>query len=265
MFVKIVKGGKDKRFEYVHIVEAFRDENGKPKQKLIQNLGRKDKLLKADPQAMDKLYAQYGGTRTQKDQRAATIRTSAAIASLQKTIDIRDRPFVRIRYGNYIVRHIWRNVLELNRKFEYIQNHGDFGFDIDEAACFLTASKILDPHSVMRSCDEQDRYLGAPVQDVSLNDFYDLLGVVKENKESLMRWANKSLSKNNPTDRTSLVFFDVINTLFGGLPSNDEKEQEPEDFQEDVTALLERDDIRQLLSPDCFDRGGEVCIERLPY
>ena len=264
MFVKIVKGGKDRRFEYVHIVESVRDENGKPRQNLIKNLGRKDKLLEADPQAMEKLYEQYGGTRSQKDQRAATIRTNAAIEELQNSIDVREYPFVNIKYGHYVVRHIWRNVLEVTQHFVNIQNQSKAHFDIDETICFLTASKVLDPHSVLRTYDEQDRYLGAPVQDVPLNSLYDLFGTVKENKDSFIRWANQSLSKIVPKDRASLVFYDVTNTFFECSMTDYEKGHEQADFMENVIELTERDDIRQRLGSDCFDINGEVAIERLP-
>ncbi|MET4000044.1 hypothetical protein ABIE60_002241, partial [Marinobacterium sp. MBR-109] len=41
MYVKVTKSGPRK---YVQLVEAYRDENGRPKQRTIATLGRLDKL-----------------------------------------------------------------------------------------------------------------------------------------------------------------------------------------------------------------------------
>ncbi len=44
MYVSTCKGGATGQYTYVRLMESYRDENGKVKHKVVQNLGRLDIL-----------------------------------------------------------------------------------------------------------------------------------------------------------------------------------------------------------------------------
>lgn len=168
MFLKFEKGGKNRQYEYVSLVEAHRTENNKIKHRVIERFGRKDLLLKEDPEAIVKLQAKYGGTREEKDRKAADIRVKKAIEDLQQASDtLTDYPV--LKYGHYPIQALWKNVLELDRKFDYQNKIRRFKFDLNKTVCLLSASKIMEPSSILRLFDEQDKYLGAPIFGVPLD------------------------------------------------------------------------------------------------
>ena len=49
MYVSTCKGGANGQYTYVRLMESYRDENGKVKHKVVQNLGRLDILSQSDP------------------------------------------------------------------------------------------------------------------------------------------------------------------------------------------------------------------------
>ena len=85
MFLKL---SKVRGFEYLRIVESYRDKDKKNKHRTIINLGRADKLFKVLP-ALEKLFELYG-----KNQFTAINKINT-----QGTI-IRNYSFV-------IIKHIW--------------------------------------------------------------------------------------------------------------------------------------------------------------
>lgn len=63
MFIGIVTGGK---YKYVKLLEGYRDENGKTRNRVVKTFGRLDVLLKEDPEAVNKLKAKYNGQHKEK-------------------------------------------------------------------------------------------------------------------------------------------------------------------------------------------------------
>ena len=45
MYVSTCKGGATGQYTYVRLMESYRDENGKVKHKVVQNLGRSTSFL----------------------------------------------------------------------------------------------------------------------------------------------------------------------------------------------------------------------------
>ena len=48
MYVSTCKGGANGQYTYVRLMESYRDENGKVKHKVVQNLGRLDILSQSE-------------------------------------------------------------------------------------------------------------------------------------------------------------------------------------------------------------------------
>ncbi|MCC8124150.1 MAG: transposase [Akkermansia sp.] len=263
MFIKYDKGGKGRRFTYVSVVEAYRDDDGKIRQRVIEKLGRKDLLLERDPDAIRKLEEKYGGSREQKDSRAAALRIEQSLTRLG-SVPESNQPHPILKYGHYPIRSLWRSLLQLDRKFDYVQKSTRFGFDLDEAACFMTASKILSPSSILDTYDRQDQYLGSPLWDVPLDSLYKLYSVMDEQKDSLMKWVGRSLARELPDDRKSLIFYDVTNTYFETALTDAEQGREQKDFQDNFLDMVAQAREEGMLGAECFNDDGEVIPERLP-
>ena len=105
MFIRIFKGGKNRQYEYVYVLENVRDKKGRVKQRTVEKLGRKDLLLASDPQAIEKIQQKYGGSREQKDAKSALIRIEETTNKIQNT-RTDSSVWINLRNGHYVVRHI---------------------------------------------------------------------------------------------------------------------------------------------------------------
>lgn len=264
MYLTKIKGGKNRQFVYYKLCESYRDEKGKVKHRYLKTLGREDLLLKEDPLAIEKLTQKYGGTRQEKDAKAASLVTTKILTDLSCELQSQDYDFPTLHYGHFVIRHLWKTVLELSRKFSYIQKSQRIQYNLDETACFLTARKILAPSSVLETFNTQDNYLADPIEGVPIDSLYDMFTLVKKNKDSLIKWINKSISSLTPDDRHSLIFYDVTNTYFEAPMTDEERNRPDNDFIEYVKGLLEDDSIRTKLGSQCFDNLGNVIVENLP-
>lgn len=83
MYVTVVGSGHGCAKKYVLIKESYRDENGKSKSRTVENLGSLETLLEKDPQALEKLKAQYAGERANKRGAAADVRAHRVQAQLE--------------------------------------------------------------------------------------------------------------------------------------------------------------------------------------
>ena len=111
------EGDKNDQYEYVHLVEGFTGKNGKTQQHVVKSFGRLDVLEKENPNILEKLKAQYGGSREEKAQRNAALRAEATRQFLEKTIDFDTCSYPSLKYGHYPVRALWRKFFQLQRKF----------------------------------------------------------------------------------------------------------------------------------------------------
>lgn len=263
MFIRKFKGGKDNQHSYYKLIETYRDSSGKVKHRTIKSLGREDMLLAKDPLAIQKLYERYGGSRQEKDNKAAMSRAETTLAEMAEMAP-EGAEYPIVNYGHYVVRHLWRAVFEFPRKFDQVQKVLQIHYNIDDAVSFMVATKILHPDSVLGTYDSQDQYLGNPIEAVPLDSLYDMFSVVKAHKDSLMAWANRALAKEVPADRNTLFFYDVTNTYFESSMSDEEKAYPDTDFAENVLAMADQPGIKERLSQDCFDATGSLVVEKLP-
>ncbi|MBM4119164.1 IS1634 family transposase [bacterium] len=130
MFLSIVKaaGGKGKQYEYVRLVEAYR-ENGKNKQRVVFNVGRKD-ILAAH---LDELIAILRGEPRRRDQAASTSGVQAIGAW---------------DWGPELVsRTLWRE-LGLEQMLERMGGRGvQDGVTLSDRAWVLVTNRLCEPSS----------------------------------------------------------------------------------------------------------------------
>ena len=162
MFVAVYKSGGH---QYCRLSETYRDENGKVKTKVIKNFGRVDLLLKSDPNALDKLKAQYGGSGQDKIERRGKVRSESLHSFLSAEQQLpTPESFPCLNYGYYVLKALW-NSLGLNRKLTYLQSSRlKIEFDLNTVVSFLVFSKVLDPHSVRFTFSDKDFFLGDPMK-----------------------------------------------------------------------------------------------------
>ena len=230
----VVKFGKGKNV-YVRLMEGYRDSQGRPRNRVVQNLGRYDDLIKDDPDAFEKLKAQYrvkGQVKKQATQQARQTEIARVLA-LQSDNCTSTAPLPLLSYGHYVLKQIWDEDLALGRKISYLQKtQTNILFDVNAAISFMSFMKVLDPCSVLGSLSDKDNFIGDPAAEITLDDFYHSLSFLKQYKDDLMQWVNRQMDKKFGKSRASMVFYDVTNAYFESAMTDAERGYEQVDFVE---------------------------------
>ncbi len=233
MYITVTHSGKDKKNAYVRLMEAYRNEDGKKRARVIKNFGRLDALLAEDPLALDKLKKKYNDERNAKKQAIAEERLESA----RRVIEMSDEPepgsFLLnynpiLHYGHYAVRSIWDRDLGLGQALDGLQQAApsDAGYNlsasISDAVFFMTSVTVMDPDSSLGCCGYTEYtgidFVGNPRKDTSLEDMYATLCFLKDSKDSILGWCKKKLDEKFGRDRSScLVLFTVPGA---GLPQH---------------------------------------------
>ena len=158
MYVSTCKGGATGQYTYVRLMESYRDENGKVKHKVVQNLGRLDILSQSDPNYLENLKKKYQEDYAEKNR----LQSLNRLAQVQNLLSFDNNssagaPLPLLQYGHYLLKKIWDDHLHLDRKFKDIQHRQTKAkFDLNAVVSYLCFLKILDPHSVFYSFGDQD-------------------------------------------------------------------------------------------------------------
>lgn len=266
VYISVFKSGKQ---SYVKLVEAYR-KDGVKKTRIIKTFGRLDELLKMDPQALEKLKAQYSENREAKKKATveANLETAQrALAIINETDkQFAEAPTPLLHYGHCLLERIWDEDLGLTQKIEYIQNNSGtrVTFRFNHVARHMACLKVMDPSSVLYGFGHKDDFLGDPLRDASLDNCYETLDFLKENKDELFRWINNKMDAKFGSNRATMVFYDVTNAYFETPLTDAEKDYEQADFGDRVQTAAEAMKATGDLSEDCFDDDGMVIPEKLP-
>ena len=106
-----------------------------------------------------------------------------------------------------------------------IEAHGKtlFEWSMESLKGFdLAGIKIIDPASHLQAYQSRFSYLGAPAENVSLEDFYRSLDFIADAKEKVMKHLHKEVSRITGRD-LKMVFFDCTNTYFETRLDDQEK------------------------------------------
>lgn len=263
MYVAVVGSGRGSTKKYVLIKESFRNEKGQPRSRTVQNLGPLDALLEKDPQALEKLRAQYQSDRDAKRSTAAAVRTGLVQAQLQAAEESH-LPIPLVRYGHFPLRRIWTKDLQLDVKIRNLQAKSAQRFDRNAALSFMTFMKVLDPHSILFSYSSKDSFIGDPAADLSLDNLYSTLDFMQSSKNELFGWINRRLDEQFGKKRATLVFYDVTNTYFEAPMTDAERNYERADFPDLLVEAAKRARDEKRLPSTCFDEEGELIPSELP-
>lgn len=263
MYVTTNGSGNNK---YVVLMESYRDEHGKCCKRIIQRLGRLDALTKDDPDALAKLKQKYAGTmQRQRLELECERQTKATEILTASKAGAGEMPFPNLNYGHYPLLRLWEEDLGLKRKLNYLQRqHPKCGFDINEAASFMACTKIMDPHSILFSFGDKDSFLGDPAKNTNLDGFYEMLGLLHENKDDILRLINRRMDAAFGANRATLVFYDVTNTYFEAPLTDAERGYVQDDYAEQVQSYAEEALAKGILKEEHFDDNGALIADQLP-
>lgn len=118
MFVQIKKAGGA---EYIYVIESYR-RNGVIAHRTVKKLGRLDKFLEKDPEALEKLREEV--RRNSNELRSFS--TAGAVAQIQSVAVKRDSEELQdgmptLNYSSFVLKAVWNGCLKLDYRLQYLQ------------------------------------------------------------------------------------------------------------------------------------------------
>lgn len=197
MYIRLSKSNSSK-FTKVYLVEGYRDENGKSKQRTIKCYGNLEELQAKDPLILEKLK--------EEAQQVPKNMFSISMNLNEKNDDI---DFDK-NYGYFFLENIYSKL----KIFDFIDEkfkNSRLKYDLNEALKLLVFSRIINPASKKSTVENQKNFF-YPF-DLTLDSIYDSLGKFNQMKEELQNHLNQNVTENYGRD-ASLVFYDVTNYYF---------------------------------------------------
>ena len=213
---------KNRDQEYVRIAESYRDpETKKPKIRVIQNFGNKEKLLAENPNAIEELQKKVDQMNLEKEHTEvsmATQRVSAFIehASAQPS----DAGAPVQNYGYEVYQWLW-DQLKLDSFLQYRQKkETNIHFPTKTPIALMVYSRLLFPGSKRSTFEGKDRF--ASEFPCELEQMYRALPFLASQKNQLEEHLNKQISQF--FDRNlSVAFYDVTTYYFESVKADDLK------------------------------------------
>jgi transposase len=133
---KVVKQS-GKAYEYVQLVENFRDEDGITRQRVLKSLGSKDSLRVEEIETLVASLERFMGKRLSRR------RDCEEVTKSEDAFDV----LASRRFGDvYVLRELWRE-LGLHQIFDELADHREFKFDLGKALFTMVANRAIDPRS----------------------------------------------------------------------------------------------------------------------
>ena len=175
-----IVSGKGGKYKYVRVCESYRNAEGKPRSRTIENHGSLDELLKKDPLYVEKLRervakenaaaksALLGGLESSAQERIRRLETAAAGGPDYGHVK-------KLGLGSALLRQVWKEDLNLPQLFRYLQSKTKIEYSYEKAAFLLCAGRILNPGSKKRTFARKDRSI-VPYDELSdINAVYRVL------------------------------------------------------------------------------------------
>lgn len=198
MFIRTTKS-PNSEMTRVYLVEGYRDEQGKSKQRVVKSYGFLEELEKDDPNILEKLKSEAKKTPKNIIPVELNLKTPNSEASCPMNYGyfFLDALFEELGFSEFI------NSESSKRKTEY---------KLLEAVRLLTFGRILHPASKLETFTTKGNFF-EPF-DIELHNLYRSLDVLDELKEQVQSHFHSEISKRY-TRNCSIVFYDVTNYYFG--------------------------------------------------
>ncbi|MFH5882660.1 IS1634 family transposase, partial [Liberiplasma polymorphum] len=201
MFIRVTTS-PDKKFSKVYLVEGYRDEKGKVKQRIIESLGDLETLTKANPNALEdlKVWAKEETKRLK-----GKLPLEVVFSDLQTDSDS------LFNYGYVFLERIYHRI-GLSRFMQDYQSKVKCQYNLDDILKLLVFSRCLNPGSKKKAYEGKGNYF-FEFSDFKLDDIYKSLGYLADIKDDLTQAMHEGISETYGRDCT-LVFYDVTNYYF---------------------------------------------------
>ena len=197
MYIRITKSPTSKHSK-VYLIEGYRDERGKSKQRIVKKYGNLDELEAIDPGILDKLRQEA----KEMDLNEVTVELSLKQRNGTNGPDL--------NYGYFFLEALYEQ-LQVPAFFKNLSSQRKKEVDLNELLKLLVFSGILDPASKKATWENQSNFF-QPFR-IEKNSVYRGLSSMSEIKEDLQAFLHKQVSASYSRD-CSLVFYDVTNYYF---------------------------------------------------
>lgn len=197
MYIRLTKSGPSGKTK-VYLVEGYRNENGKSRQRIVKKYGNLEDLQAKDPNILEKLRAQAKEVPKNEVQLSLNLSDPNSEKAADKN------------YGYFFLEKIY-NELEISeflRDYSFQKTHK---YDLDQILKLLVFSRILKPESKQKTFESRNEFF-SPFK-CTLNSVYRSLAKMDEIKEDLQVHLNRKVSETYGRD-AALVFYDVTNYYF---------------------------------------------------
>ena len=209
MFVQIYKNRGNK---YVRVVHSYRDEKtGMPKQKVLENHGRLEKLLEKDPKFLEKLEKEVA----EKNKRLK----EKPLDKIKNITEEMEQGLTRKNYGYFIYDEIW-DQLKLNKLIKEFKTR--VKFEKEEVIKELLYQRLLSPSSKKKVYENENKYYGLLKYEHNIEHYYKILSVLNKEKDRILEYLNKQIRKNNK-EEVAVVFYDVTTYYFESVKKDELK------------------------------------------
>lgn len=197
MFIRVTKSPTSKMSK-VYLVEGYRDENGKVKQRVIHCYGNLEELELEDPDILVKLKAQA----KQIPKNTIKIDVNLNLPNSKSSLPL--------NYGYFFLDALFEE-LNFQKVLKELSGNYKFSYDLLEIVRLLTFSRFLNPASKLETLNQQKNFF-EPFE-VLFDNAYRALDVLCDLKEEIQSHLHSKISELYPRD-CSLVFYDVTNYYF---------------------------------------------------
>ena len=201
MFARVIKS---KGKEYLNIIDGYRDNNGKVKQRVIANLGRVDELkINSIENLAKKLLEIIDSKKSVKDSEVPSI----------EELD-------RLNYGYIAYKKIW-NRFKFDDILDKLVEDKNIKYKFKEIVFSLVIDRLLNPKSKLALFNNKNDYIHIN-DDLKLQNIYRSLDILAENKEFIEKrlfMQNKNLFNIS----TDIVFYDLTTFYYESKNENDLK------------------------------------------
>ncbi|MDI6453805.1 IS1634 family transposase [Peloplasma aerotolerans] len=201
MFIRVTTS-PDKKFSKVYLVEGYRDEKGKVKQRIVENLGDLDTLTQDNPNALKdlKIWAKEETKRLK-----GKLPLEVFFSDLQTESDS------LFNYGYVFLERLYHRI-GLSSYMQNYQSKVKCQYNLDEILKLLVFSRCLNPGSKKKAYERKGNYF-FEFSDFKLEDIYKSLDYLAEVKDDLTLAMHERINETYKRDCT-LVFYDVTNYYF---------------------------------------------------
>lgn len=203
MYIRLAKSKYNKE-EFVYLVESYRDEKKKPKQRVIKAFGTLSELTKDNPNALEELKEWAKDLSDQQQEE----RYVSLLLDMNESMTDDQTP---LNYGYVFLEAIY-NELKISQFMNAYQAKTNVSYSIDDILKLLVFSRCLNPASKKKTYEQKVNYF-FELPDFSIDDVYRSLTHLSSMKDELTLHLHQTIEETRGRD-CSLVFYDVTNYYF---------------------------------------------------